>query len=239
MISGEFVALLATVTLPDKLPAATGENVTSNVALCPGARINPAETPLVVSFAPAGVTLEIVTLELPALESVTGRVLDAPEFTFPKFKLLTLALRSVVAATPVPVTETVLGVEETSLKTETLPEKAPAVLGENAMLRFDCCPGAIVTGKDAPEAVNPPAGAVACITVRLEPPPLVMVMDWETVPFIATDPKAMDAGDTEIAAGDDEFCVCCVEVFCAPVTPVQPEIDAVPASRINHGTTRN
>jgi hypothetical protein len=30
--AGEFVALLATVTLPDKLPAATGENVASNFA---------------------------------------------------------------------------------------------------------------------------------------------------------------------------------------------------------------
>jgi hypothetical protein len=44
--SGEFVALLITVTLPGKLPAARGENVASNVADCPGARIKPAETPL-------------------------------------------------------------------------------------------------------------------------------------------------------------------------------------------------
>lgn len=46
IVAGEFVALLATVTAPDKLPAARGENVASNVADCPGARINPAETPL-------------------------------------------------------------------------------------------------------------------------------------------------------------------------------------------------
>jgi hypothetical protein len=46
IVAGEFVALLATVTLPDELPAARGENVASNVADCPGARINPAETPL-------------------------------------------------------------------------------------------------------------------------------------------------------------------------------------------------
>jgi len=47
IVAGEFVALLATVTLPDKLPAATGENVASNVADWPGARIKPAETPFV------------------------------------------------------------------------------------------------------------------------------------------------------------------------------------------------
>ena len=47
IVAGEFVALLATVTLPGKLPAAAGVNVASNVADCPGARIKPAETPLV------------------------------------------------------------------------------------------------------------------------------------------------------------------------------------------------
>jgi len=46
IVAGEFVALLATVTLPGELPAAEGENVASRVADCPGARISPPETPL-------------------------------------------------------------------------------------------------------------------------------------------------------------------------------------------------
>jgi hypothetical protein len=46
IVTGEFVALLATVTLPGKLPGARGENVASSVADCPGARIKPAETPV-------------------------------------------------------------------------------------------------------------------------------------------------------------------------------------------------
>jgi hypothetical protein len=46
MVAGEFVALLVTVTVPGKLPEATGENVASSVADCPGDRIKPAETPL-------------------------------------------------------------------------------------------------------------------------------------------------------------------------------------------------
>src|ERR1700690_1189364 len=86
--AGEFEALLATVMLPDKLPAAAGEKITSNVAFCPGERIKPEETPDVANRVPARVTLEIVTLEFPAFESVTGSVLDAPEFSFPKFKLV-------------------------------------------------------------------------------------------------------------------------------------------------------
>jgi hypothetical protein len=46
MVAGEFVALLATATVPGKLPEATGENVASSVADCPGDRIKPTETPL-------------------------------------------------------------------------------------------------------------------------------------------------------------------------------------------------
>lgn len=48
MLFGEFVALLATATVPGSLPAAVGANVTFNVADCPGVRIKPPETPLVV-----------------------------------------------------------------------------------------------------------------------------------------------------------------------------------------------
>jgi hypothetical protein len=45
-VEGEFVALLATVTLPVALPDAVGANVTASVALCPGAITCPVETPL-------------------------------------------------------------------------------------------------------------------------------------------------------------------------------------------------
>lgn len=48
MEAGELVALLATVTLPDRLPAVVGVNVSSSVADCPGVRTSPAETPLAV-----------------------------------------------------------------------------------------------------------------------------------------------------------------------------------------------
>jgi hypothetical protein len=40
------VALLAMLTLPDKMPAAAGENIASSVADCPGVRVKPADTPL-------------------------------------------------------------------------------------------------------------------------------------------------------------------------------------------------
>jgi hypothetical protein len=46
MVAGEFVALLAIVTLPSKTPAAAGEKIASRVALCPGVKVRPADTPL-------------------------------------------------------------------------------------------------------------------------------------------------------------------------------------------------
>ena len=47
MLFGEFVALLVTVTVAVKLPAAVGANVTSKVADCVGVSFKPAATPLV------------------------------------------------------------------------------------------------------------------------------------------------------------------------------------------------
>ena len=48
IVAGEFVALLVTVTVPGKLPAAVGVNVTFNVPDCPGVNVKVAETPLVI-----------------------------------------------------------------------------------------------------------------------------------------------------------------------------------------------
>jgi hypothetical protein len=81
------VALLATVTLPRRLPRVNGENVASKVADCPGASIKPSETPPVEKRPPVTLTLEITTLELPAFVKVTLKALPFPSATFPKFKL--------------------------------------------------------------------------------------------------------------------------------------------------------
>lgn len=85
--AGEFVALLATVTLPVKVPFATGLNVASRVADCPGARINPSETPLIVYCPPEIVTFDTVTLEFPVFVRTTVNPLVFPIATLPKLKL--------------------------------------------------------------------------------------------------------------------------------------------------------
>jgi hypothetical protein len=92
MVVGELVALLVTATLPVTLPVAAGAKLTFKVAVCPGARVVPADTPLALKPAPETLMFEIATLELPEFWSVTGRVLLALVFTFPKLKLVGLAL---------------------------------------------------------------------------------------------------------------------------------------------------
>src|SRR5882672_2341305 len=74
-VEGEFVALLATTTLPVTLPVAEGANVTFIVADCPGPRMLPAETLLELKPVPEAVTLETVTFAVPVFLSTTGSVL--------------------------------------------------------------------------------------------------------------------------------------------------------------------
>jgi hypothetical protein len=234
MAAGELEALLATVMLPVKLPAADGVKVTCNAALWPGARIKPAETPLAVNLAPETLTPEMVTLEFPAFVSVTLSVLLAPAETFPKFKLPALLLRSAAAATPVPLMATVLGVLETLLITDIVPVTAPVVLGANTIFKMACFAALIVMGKLPPEIVNPFAAVLACVMVSGDPPGLDMVTDCETVPPTATDPKFTAAGVIEIEAAPG------VELagFGAPVNPIHPEIESVPQNNRSRAARR-
>ena len=96
--SGEFAALLVTVMLPVALPPDAGSNVALSAALCPLDRIHPDDTPLAPNPAPATVTFEIVTLELPAFVSVTLCVLLLDTLTLPKARLAALLSRMEAAA---------------------------------------------------------------------------------------------------------------------------------------------
>ena len=84
--------------MPATLPVAAGAKVTFKVDVCPGVRIAPADTPLGLKPAPEMLTFEIVTSELPEFVSVTARALLEPVFTFPKPKLVGLALSNRVTA---------------------------------------------------------------------------------------------------------------------------------------------
>ena len=85
--------------------------------------------------------------------------------TFPKLRPEALVVRSAVAAIPVPLKETVFGELETSVITETLPEMAPAALGEKITLNVACFPAAIVRGSEIPVIVTP-ARRCTCLRNR-------------------------------------------------------------------------
>ena len=108
---------------------------------------------------------------------VTLNTLLFPTATFPKLKLDVLVVRSAVTAIPFPLKDTVLGELEMSVMTETLPDKAPAAFGEKTTLNVDCFPGPIVRGSEIPVIVTPAAVVLACVTVRLDPPPFDIVTD--------------------------------------------------------------
>ena len=76
--------MLATETLPVKLPAVEGVNVAVKVAVCPGVRIVPLGTPLALKPAPDTVIPDIVTVDVPVLVSVTVLVPVLGMFTLPK-----------------------------------------------------------------------------------------------------------------------------------------------------------
>jgi hypothetical protein len=73
-------------------PVAAGAKLTLRVAVCPGVKIWPDETPLAVYPAPEMVTFDTVTLEFPPLVRSTDRVLLLPTLTLEKLRLALLAL---------------------------------------------------------------------------------------------------------------------------------------------------
>src|ERR1700730_3709189 len=94
MAAGECCALLLTVSAPECVPVAEGANVARTVVDCVGLRTSPAAAPLALNPAPATATLEIVTLEVPALVRVIVCSLLLDTLTLPKFRLEGLGFKS-------------------------------------------------------------------------------------------------------------------------------------------------
>jgi hypothetical protein len=98
MVRGEFVALLAILTLaPLTAPPEVGANVTVSVADCPGVRTVPLGMPLELNPAPLVVTVEIVTFEFPLFVTEVVRDVLLASNTLPKGRLVGLAPSSMVA----------------------------------------------------------------------------------------------------------------------------------------------
>jgi hypothetical protein len=98
IVIGEFEASLVTVTLPVAFPVAAGANVALSDAVCPADKTNPKTPPPALKPAPVTTTFKIVTLESPALVSVTLLELLLDTFTSPKASVVEVAFRRRVAA---------------------------------------------------------------------------------------------------------------------------------------------
>src|SRR6266404_270284 len=133
---GELVALLITVALPLALPTAVGAKTTFNVTAWLGINVVPAVTPLALNSAPATVTLEIVTFELPVLVIVTVWEPVLPTAMLPKLMLVGLLLVSrKVGETPAPESATEIDELLALLVIVTEPVTLPTVCGANTTLK--------------------------------------------------------------------------------------------------------
>jgi hypothetical protein len=175
-VAGEFVALLAIVTVPVTAPADVGSNVMLSVAVWLGVNTNPAATPLALNPAPVTPTLEIVTFEFPLFVSVTVCDVLVPSVTFPKLTVVGLAPSNFVAATPVPLSGIVNGELDPLLVREMDPLTLPAEVGANATLNEVLPPAAIVVGVESPLMLNPVPEALAAEIVTLAVPEFDSVM---------------------------------------------------------------
>lgn len=159
---GEFVALLATVTVPDTVAADAGANATLRVAVCPAPIICPAAAPDVLNPVPVALIVPIVTVELPLFVSVTLCELLLPTATLGNVRLDALAPSRNEGTTLVPERGIVSGEPAALLTSDTDPETAPPLVGVKATLKVVLLPPAIVAGVARPLILKPVPDAVAC-----------------------------------------------------------------------------
>jgi hypothetical protein len=97
-------------------------------------------------------------------------------------------------ATPLPLTVMDVGSLLALLATVTVPETAPAAIGEKMIFIVALRPAAICTGSDIPLALNPDPDTATCEMVTPELPMLMRTTDWVLVSPTVTLPKASEAG---------------------------------------------
>jgi len=122
MAKGELGALLATVTLPERLPATVGAKVTLNEVDCEGARVRGTEKPVALNPAVPALICERETLELPVFARVTLCVALVPVVRLPKLSEEGDALNWRTDETPAPASESISGELGVLFTSVTLPE---------------------------------------------------------------------------------------------------------------------
>jgi hypothetical protein len=156
-VTGEFVALLFIVILPDAFPPLVGVNVAVTVAVLPGAITNPFETPVALNptLAPTMVTPETVIFELPAFVRVAVNPALLPTLTLPKLRLVVLEFKTNVCATPAPEMGIKSGEVALLFVRDTEPFTVPAALGAKVTLNEVLPPALIFAGTVNPLMLKP------------------------------------------------------------------------------------
>ena len=178
----------------------------------------------------------MVTFAFPSFFRVTVCTLLFPIVTLPNAKDDVLQLSSGADATAFPLKETVSGVAEALVTTETPPDKVPTALGAYVTSNVAFIPAAIVTGKVAPVIATPAAVALALEMVMVDSVSFDTVTDCDAVPPTATDPKVMEAGAREtvpVPVPGAVEAAALVEL----VTPVQPKKGRVSKIRMAREAT--
>ena len=170
MTWGELVALLVTVTLPERLPVVAGSNVTVKEVDCPAARARGGVKPETVKPAPASVSCEMVTPAFPVLAKVTVCVALVPVVRLPKLSEVGEGVIWRVGETPEPARATTSGELGALLTSVRLPVKLLAEAGVKPTEKANEVPGATESGTARPVKVKPVPARVACVTLRFAVP---------------------------------------------------------------------
>jgi len=198
MVRGELVALLVTVTLPEKLPEVVGANVMLKDVDCPAARVRGSAKPVALNPAALILICETDTLELPVFARVTECVPLVPVVMLPKLSEAGDAASCATGETPVPARATTSGELSVLFTRVRLPERLLAEPGVKLMVKAEEPPGGTESGSASPEKLKPVPVSDAWVTLRFAVPGLLIASIWVLVTPTVTLPKLTLAGTTEI-----------------------------------------
>jgi hypothetical protein len=173
MVSVGFEAFEVIVTLPVKLVAVLGANLTLKVVLAPAARLTGVVIPLSVNPVPLIVAAEIVTDEPPVFVIFSDSDWLLPTVTLPKLRLAGLG-DSDPADSPVPDRGMLKVGFDAFDVIVTVPLALPAAVGVYVTVKLVLAPAANVTGVVMPLSVNPLPLIVAEEIVTDDPPVFVI-----------------------------------------------------------------
>jgi len=198
IVAGELVAVLTTVTLPEREPAEVGAKLTLNDADWPAARLSGSVIPLELKPVPVALICEIETLEFPVLEIVTFCAAVDPVARLPKLNDAGETESWSVLTMPVPASGIASEEFGALLMSVMLPEKAAAELGAKPTANEVDPPGGMDSGNVNPVELNPVPTREACVKLSAAVPGFRMVTVWVAVADTLTLPKLTLDGVTEI-----------------------------------------